>query len=354
MPRVLVVDDSAVARRVLTRILSAAEDVEVVGEAADRTSALVAAHRLSPDVVTMDVRLGADDGVALTAELMAEAPTRVLIVTGALGEDATIAFRAIEAGALDVLPKPHGGAHPARAREERRLVRAVRALAGVPVVRRRPPRSRQRSLDDAPRTTPPQARRRAPPRAAARLIVVGASTGGPGAIHGLLSAIADELAATLPPIVIVQHIVEGFGAGFAAWLSGEVGRPAQIARAGQRLGAGTIVVAPDDAHVVVTPELTIHIDHGPPRRYQRPSVDVLFESAVALGAQVDAVLLTGMGSDGARGLAALREAGARTFAQTPAQCVVDAMPNAAVALGGVDHVLPVEEIAAALVAGAER
>jgi len=345
LPRVLIVDDSAVARRVLTRILSAAEDIEVVGEAADRPSALTAAQRLSPDVVTMDVRLGEDDGVSLTAELMAEAPTRVLIVTGALGEDATIGFRAIEAGALDILPKPHGGAHPARAREERRLIRAVRALAAVPVVRRRPPRRPRRP---ARRLATDGARARRAGTDPGRLIVVGASTGGPGAIFGLLSAVPRELSHALPPIVVVQHIVAGFGAGFAKWLAGELGRPVRVARAGERLEPGAIVVAPDDAHVVVTPELTTHIDRSPPRRYQRPSVDVLFESAAALGSQVDAVLLTGMGSDGAQGLAALREAGARTFAQEPAQCVVDAMPAAAIALNAACHVLPVEEIAAAL------
>lgn len=346
MPRVLIVDDSAVARRVLTRILSAAEGVEVVGEAADRATALAAAQRLSPDVVTMDVRLGADDGVALTAELMVEAPTRVLVVTGALGEDATIAFRAIEAGALDILPKPHGGAHPARPREERRLVRAVRALAAVPVVRRHAPRRPRR----APRHQASPVTTGGP----SRVILVGASTGGPGAVLGLLSAVPRELAPGLPPVVVVQHIVEGFGAGFAAWLAGELGRPVRVARAGALLEPGAIVVAPDDAHVVVTPELTTHIDRSPPRRYQRPSVDVLFESAVPLARQVDAVLLTGMGSDGAAGLAALRKAGARTFAQEPAQCVVDAMPTAAIALGAARHTLPVEEIAAALAAGPER
>ncbi len=326
--RVLIVDDSPTARRGLRRVLEAEESgLRVVGEAASGAQALRRVRELRPDVVTMDVFIGDEDGVALTSQIMSSVPCPIVLVTSADVKDRALAFRAMQAGALDLLPKPRGEA------DRKRLVRVVRALSRVPVVTRR---SGDAAADRTTRPPPPEP-------VHVGLVAIGASTGGPPLLHDLLQAVP----APLPvPVLVVQHIIRGFAEGLAKWLEQTTGHEVLVCRTSQPLVAGKVYVAPDDAHLVLSASDVAGPSSGGPRRFQLPSIDELFESvAHRRGSDTMGVLLSGMGEDGARGLLELRLAGALTVAQDPSTCVVDSMPSAAIRMGAAGRVLRPSAIA---------
>lgn len=330
----LIVDDSPTARYALRKALGEpADDLVVIAEASNAAEALAAIRAHAPDVVTMDVHLGPEDGVDLAALIMATVPTPILVVTGVDPKDPGLAFRAMQAGALEVVAKLPGTNHPDYASSRKRLVRTVRALSSVPVVTRR----RAAAAAKAPAAPPPPQR--------AEIVVIGASTGGPPALAALLSAIPRPFPI---PIVIAQHVTENFGAMLANWLGGATGHRVFVCPDRHDPRPGDVILAPDHAHLVVNPQGGLSVQPGAHRNYQRPSIDMLFETAAAAyGRRVVGVLMTGMGSDGAAGLLALRVAGAYTIAQEPSTCVVDSMPSSAIALGAACAVLPVERIASA-------
>jgi two-component system chemotaxis response regulator CheB len=347
--RVVIVDDSATARAALRQAFEQEADLQVVGEAATRDEALSVVRRTRPDLVTMDVYMRTQNGLDVARELVSELPVPILVVTAYHPTDPQLAFRAIESGALDVCAKlPFTGATDYE-KERRRMVRLVRTLASVPVVRRlrkRQTRAAAPALnipaDQAP--SPLRTRTTAP---ALELVAIGASTGGPPLVARLLR----ELPPDYPlPVVVVQHITPGFGLGFSAWLASEAKKP--VVHVEERTGIvpGVVYVAPDDRHLVMDDGELAVLD-APPLRHQRPSVDVLFESlARSLGARTLGVLLTGMGSDGAIGLKAMRGAGARTIAQAPESCVVAGMPTSAIELGAAELVCSPEDIVQELLA----
>ena len=336
---VLIVDDSATARHALRLALESDPGVRVVGEAADRTEALDLVERLGPHLVTMDVVLRREDGIEVAAALMARSPVPILIVT-ARDRDPQLVYETLEAGALEVVQKLPAPSSPDYAARRRRLVRLVKTLAGVHVVRRRRPRGG----DD--RQPPPPA---APPAATWEVVLLGASTGGPPVLAHLLGHI--EAPAPIP-IVIVQHMATGFGEGFAAWLGALTGHPTQVVNGPRVLEPGVVYLAPSERHLVFDTRRSVCLNREPPRFYQRPSVDVLFESAAALvGGAAVAALLTGMGRDGAAGLAALHRTGAYTMAQKPSTCAVASMPETGITAGAADVVLAPDDIGAALRAG---
>lgn len=329
--RVLIVDESPAAREAIARAVSSVPDVlQVVGSAASGTDALSQLTRLRPDIVTMSLRLGHEDGLTLVSRIMATQPVPILVIAALDGGDPALAFRAVEAGAVDVLPRLPAPAHPSYERQRRRLIRLLETLAGVPVVTRRhaaPVHKLQRS--------PPSAKQ-------ARLVAIGASTGGPPIIQEILTALPRPFPL---PIAIVQHMAEGFGADFAAWLSSTTGHRVTICDREVELLPGAVYLAPDDAHLVLTAALRLAPSGEDLHRLHRPSIDVLFASVASrLGAGVVGVLLTGMGRDGAAGLAALERAGAVTIAQEPSTCVVDSMPMAAMAVGGAAAVMTPADI----------
>ncbi|MDH5490898.1 MAG: response regulator [Myxococcales bacterium] len=340
MKTVLIVDDSPTARMALRRAIEGADsDLRVVGEASDGLTALREAHRLRPDLITMDVHLGHDDGVNFTTTIMAVSPTRVVIVTGVDPKSPELTFRSLGAGALDVLAKLPGPATPTYERERARFVRTLRTLADVPVVRRRSGTIRP-DLGHRPPSVHPA------PGFHIERVLIGASTGGPPLLSDLLKGIPAPLGA---PLVIVQHISEGFGRGFASWLAESTGHPAIYCDGPEKLRPGTIYIAPDDRHLRLVRGDAIRPFDGPLRRFQRPSIDELFESAISIRPSGTlAILLTGMGSDGAQGLLGLREAGAHTIAQEPSSCVVDGMPRSAMDLGAALRVFEPEQISEAL------
>jgi two-component system chemotaxis response regulator CheB len=336
--RVLVCDDSLVAREMLTQILSSDADIEVVGTCRDGEEAVARTADLEPDLVTMDIHMPRLDGVAATEQIMAYTPTPILVVSSSVhGEGVGRAFDALEAGALEVLKKPEPAEWADMGRIGRRMIRTVKILARVHVVRH--PKGRRRPGRVAGgEVGAGGARRRGP---GISLVAIGSSTGGPSALSSVLGA----LPARFPvPVVVAQHIAEGFIPGLVEWLSGTCRIGIQAALDGEELAAGTVYFAPTGANLVVEGG-TARFAERAPRQVYVPSADDLFASVAAEhGRHAVGVLLTGMGADGAKGLKALRETGATTIAQDEASSVVWGMPRAAVEGGAAAEVLPVSAI----------
>jgi two-component system, chemotaxis family, protein-glutamate methylesterase/glutaminase len=330
------VDDSSTVRAGLVRILEEDPCIRVVGTAADGEEAVELTAALRPDLVTMDIVMPGMDGMAATRAIMETVPTPIVVVTGNADlDEVRAAFAAQAHGALACMAKPPGPGHPDHAAAAASLRRAVRAMAGVRVVRRHPPR-----VPPLPPLPHPAARRRP------CLVAIGASTGGPVALRELLAGLSPAFPL---PVLVVQHIAPGFADGFAAWLASETGRPVAVARDGDEPAPGAVLVAPDGHELGVGPDLRVRLAPRGAGRAQAPSVAHLFETVrSAVGAGAIAVLLSGMGRDGAAELLALREAGAVTIAQDPASSVVHGMPGAAIRLGAAAHVLPPAGIAALL------
>ena len=322
--RVLVADDSELFRELLARVVAAEPGFDVVAVAADGKAAAALARTLRPDVITMDLNMPDTDGFSGIARIMAETPTPILVLTGNPAE--TVGFRALSLGALDILEKPQADADLA---EYGVVLRSrLRLLAGVKVIRH------LRGLRE---------RREQPPRPATRieLVAVGASLGGPRALASLLRGLPASFPA---PIVIVQHIAEGFTEGLASWLGSESRLRVCEARDGDPLLPGRVLVGPSGRHLLVG-DGVVRLSDAPPVETFKPSVTPLFLSAARrYGPRVCGVLLTGMGRDGAEGLKAIKEAGGTTLAQDEATSAVFGMPRAAIELGAVDRVLAIDEV----------
>jgi two-component system chemotaxis response regulator CheB len=333
--RVLIVDDSVTAQRTLVAALQNQPDIEVVGQAATGVEAVTLAQRLRPTLITMDIRMPDMDGLTATEQIMAICPTRIIIVSSEVGAaDQSLTFRALNAGALEVLPKPRLVTQrgPSLGEFETEFVSAVRAMAEVPVVRRR-----SGLLAHVPRSHPPHA----PRSRSFSALAIGASTGGPQVLVQLCAQLSPDLRL---PILIVQHMSPGFTAGFARWLGQESPLQVKLAEHGERIEEGGVYLAPDGLHLRLGRDLRLQLGDDAPVGHFRPAVDVLFRScAESLGAKGIGLIMTGMGSDGAEGLLAMRRAGAWTLAQEAESCVVNGMPAAAKKLDAVEEfVLPAD------------
>jgi two-component system chemotaxis response regulator CheB len=337
--RVLIVDDSATVRRFLSDIISEAGDMQVVGEARDGQEAIVLAARLQPDIISMDIRMPRLDGLAATRLLMQENPLPIVIVSGRLqqpNETADLAFLALQAGALAVLDTPPGRGRPDHEASRDRFLGTLRAMAGVSVVRRW---SKTEPLAD-------EAVEPILPPDIPTVIVMGASAGGPVALHRILG----EFPADFPiPIAIVQHMAEGFIEGMIRWLDSEIALRVIAAEQNHNVRPGEVVIANGGAHLLLrraANQVRVLLDPQQGNTPYLPSVDSLFMSvAERFGSQAMGVLLSGMGDDGARGLLKMREAGARTIVQSEDTCLVYGMPGAAVEMGAVEQIVPLKHIA---------
>jgi len=333
---VLVVDDSAVVRRMLADALGREPDIQVVGTASDPFAAreLILKHR--PDVMTLDVEMPRMDGISFLRRVMAFRPMPVVIVSSVTPQGSAASVEALRLGAIDVIPKPAGPGSVGAIAE--RIVRLLRELQTAPRVRLR----RVPATPAAPLVASSAARR------AHGLILIGASTGGTQAIESVLA----RLPADTPPVLIVQHMPPLFTRAFAARLDRIAPMRVVEASDGDALRAGTAYVAPGDRHLLVERRggvLLTKLTDDPPIHYQRPAVDVLFHSAARLsGVRVVAALLTGMGRDGADGLVALRRAGAETLAEDEESCVVFGMPREAIARGGACRVATLSNMPATI------
>jgi two-component system chemotaxis response regulator CheB len=337
--RVLVVDDSPTSRLLLASILRADDEIEVVGQAADGFEAVEMVKRLRPDIVTMDVQMPRLDGFAATKRIMVEAPTPILITTSIDPRALSISLEAVRMGALAVQAKPGDPRAPGFDEEASELVRQVKAMAQVKVVRHY---EWEPAAVAAAAVLPAAALHDLP----AEVVAIAASTGGPAALHRILTT----LPAAFPvPILVVQHIAHGFTPGFAGWLDKASPLRVKLAEEGEALGPGTVYVAIDDHHLGISPARRIHLSTAPPVGGFRPSATVLFESiSAAYGSRALAVILTGMGRDGVDGLRAIREAGGRTVAESEATAIVYGMPAAAVHAGLADFILPLDQVCAAM------
>ncbi|HVY05123.1 MAG TPA: chemotaxis-specific protein-glutamate methyltransferase CheB [Burkholderiales bacterium] len=322
--RVLVVEDSITVRERLCAVLSAAADIEVVGEAMDGAQAIEQCTALRPDVMTLDMVMPVMSGLAATEYIMAHCPTPILIVSASTNRGELYkTYDALAAGALDAMEKPLGD--EADDDWELRLVSAVRLLSKIKVITH--PRPRMRTETPAPRRY--------------RVVAIGASTGGPGAVVEVLRAIP---AGFTLPILLVMHVSEPFAAALAEWLNDQSPHVVRVAREGAVLSMSGVTLAPAGRHLVVE-HGKLRFSDAPERHSCRPSIDVLFESvALEYRSAAAACLLTGMGRDGAAGLLQIRRAGGLTIAQDEASCVVYGMPREAVLLDAAERVLPLAQI----------
>ncbi|MBI2885176.1 MAG: chemotaxis-specific protein-glutamate methyltransferase CheB [Candidatus Omnitrophica bacterium] len=340
LKRILIVDDSPFMRECLAQVVNTDPHLAVVGMAHDGVEAVDLVPKLHPDLVIMDINMPRMDGFEATKQIMAYHPTPILIVSSAaVNRGAERACQALGYGALDVLEREplEVSGRPGVVGGE--LLRRINSLAQMHVI------------------THPLARLERPPRLPAelplpasvseeRIITVAASTGGPQAVLALLKMLPKALPCA---VVVVQHISAGFTRGLVEWLEEEAQRPVRIAAHGARLEPGVVYVAPTDAHLRVVGQGLMRLTDEPPCGGQKPSGTLLFASAAsAYQERAIGVILSGMGSDGADGLKQLKAAGGAVIAQDERTCVVFGMPKAAIELGVVDQVLPIDEIADAV------
>ena len=337
--RVLIVDDSAIVRKILSEALSGEPDIEIVGTAPDPYVARDKILSLRPDVLTLDIEMPRMDGLTFLKKLMQFHPLPVVVISSLAQSSCRVAMDALAIGAVDVLSKPGGPYSVGELRHG--LAQKVRGAAAARIARA--PRPAERPPAHLPRP----ARLALPPDS---IIAIGASTGGTEAITTVLT----RLPAATPGTVIVQHIPAGFSRAFANRLNETCAMEVREASDGDEVRPGLALVAPGDFHMVLrrtSAGYAVAVKTGPRVCYQRPSVDVLLHSvAEEAGHRAVGVLLTGMGSDGAQGLLRMRQAGARTVAQDEASCVVFGMPREAIALGAAERVLPLIAIPGAILA----
>jgi two-component system chemotaxis response regulator CheB len=341
--RVLIIDDSAYVREIMTEILRADSAIDVVGCASDAHVAREMIRQLNPDVLTLDVEMPRMDGLTFLRNLMRLRPMPVVMVSSLTERGAEVTLEALALGAVDFLPKPHLDLGTTLRDYAAELVGKVKAaaIAGV-----RPSAASNRATPAAPAMVAAKAIRAQAAVSTTNLILaIGASAGGTEAIRELLSG----LPADAPGTVITQHIPKAFSAPFARRLNESSAMCVKEAEDGQQILAGHAYVAPGDSHLRVErygARYVCRLDLSPAVNRHRPSVDVMFQSvAQAAGARSIGVLLTGMGRDGAQGLLEMRTAGSHTIAQDEASSVVWGMPGEAVAVGAAQLVLPLPAIA---------
>ena len=348
---VLVVDDSAMVRQVMHAILSTNRMVKV-SVAADPLIAWGKMQKDPPDVVITDLEMPRMDGVTFIRKIMAEMPTPVVVCSGLAARGTELALRALEEGAVEVITKPKVGVRDFLHESAVTLLDAVWSASHAQIARRSRPALPPVAQVTSPRLTAdailPRKGRTHSAAAHTGVIAVGASTGGTEALRVLLAALPTDC----PPVVIVQHMPEVFTRAFAERLNRECAIEVQEARDGDLLQIGQALIAPGNRHMLVDRsggELVARIIDGPLVSRHRPSVDVLFRSvATCVGSKAVGVIMTGMGDDGAQGLYEMKEAGADTIAQDEATSIVFGMPKSAISCGAVDIVVPLEQIANAV------
>lgn len=344
--RVLIVDDSALVRQTLSEVLSQDPDIEVMGTAADP---FVAAQRISeevPDVITLDIEMPRMDGLTFLQKVMSQHPIPVIICSSLAEKGAETTLKALEYGAVEIITKPRMGSRQFLEESRVTLCQAVRAAAAA---RLRAPAS--------PKLVEPKLTADAIlPKATGamiettdKVVVIGASTGGTEALKALLEVLPPDA----PGIVIVQHMPEIFTRAFANRLDGLCRISVKEAETNDTVLQGRALIAPGNQHMLLKrsgARYYVEVKGGPLVCRHRPSVDVLFRSAARYaGRNAVGVIMTGMGDDGARGMLEMKEAGAITIAQDEATCVVFGMPCEAIKRGAVNHILPLESLAGAVI-----
>jgi two-component system chemotaxis response regulator CheB len=356
--KVLIVDDSASVRQALANILEADPDIQVLGVASDP---FVAARRIQaemPDVITLDVEMPQMDGITFLRRIMAQRPVPVVMCSSLTEAGSETLMQALEAGAVDVILKPRSDTAAGLKSAHERICDVVKAAArarlGVLPRREARTRSPEAKLTADVVLPPPRPDQAALARTTEKVVCIGASTGGTESLRVVL----ESLPADCPGIVIVQHMPEKFTAAFARRLDGLCQVEVREATDGDTVLRGQVLIAPGNRHMLLQrsgARYYVGVKDGPPVSRHRPSVDVLFRSAAhAAGRNAVGVIMTGMGDDGARGMAEMRAAGAFTIAQDEASSVVFGMPREAIRLGAAQKVVALREIAAEFTRAAAR
>ncbi len=338
MIKVLIVDDSFLMQETLAFILGGDTEFEIVGYANNGEEAISLVKEKRPDVITMDWQMPKLNGQQATKIIMETMPTPIVVVTGSIAaNDVTVSFSLMEAGALAIVKKPHSPGHPLYESETRELLSTLKLMSEVKLVRR-VTQSMYLRQNGQPSMVKKQKR-----ASQVEIVVVGASTGGPIALNRMLSA---SLANFPVPILIVQHISQGFTQGFVEWLMNTTNLPVHLAYDGEVALPGHVYVAPDNHHMGIKKGLKIYLSKESAINGLRPSVAFLFQTAAEhYGASAVGVLLTGMGRDGAEELKLLRDKGAITFAQDKQSSVVHGMPGEAIKLNAAVFIMSPEDIA---------
>ena len=357
--KVLIVDDSAVVRQVLQGILEWDPSIQVIGVASDPIFAMEKMGKQWPDVIVLDVEMPRMDGITFLKKIMAERPTPVVICSTLTGRGAATTVQAMEAGAVTIVTKPKIGLKQFLSDSAADLINAVKEASQVRVSRLKPApamgAATERMGKVAPKLTAdaimPAAGAHTMAQTTERIVAIGTSTGGTQALEAVLTA----LPRVCPGIVIVQHMPEKFTASFAARLDSLCEIEVREAKNNDRVIPGLALIAPGGRHMLLKRSgayYHVEVVDGPVVNRHRPSVDVLFRSvAKYAGKNATGIIMTGMGDDGAHGLKEMQDAGAPTVAQDEETCVVFGMPKEAIKLGGVDRIMPLDRIPAAILGG---
>ncbi len=342
MIKVLIVEDSPVVRDFLWHLLRTDPEIQVIGTASDGEGALDAVQRQKPDVITMDIHMPGMKGLEATRKIMETHPMPIVIVNSSVvADEVTTTFRAIEAGALAVVPRPQGLRHPEYEATAQELIQTVKLMSEVKVVRRWP------LLQSGARVPATRKADMARASTAIQVVAIGASTGGPPVLQTLLSGLPKDFSVS---VLIVQHLASGFVQGFADWLTQSTGFPVHVAAADDDLLPGHAYVGPDGVHLQVGMDCRIVLSQDAPKNGLRPSISCLFQSVAQVFSRSAAgVLLTGMGKDGAEELKLLRDKGAITIVQDKDSAVVYGMAGEAVKLDAATYMLSPDGMAPALI-----
>jgi two-component system chemotaxis response regulator CheB len=347
--KVLVIDDSAVMRKLLIELINSAPDVEAVGSAPDALVARELIKTLNPDVLTLDVQMPKMDGIEFLSRLMRLRPMPVVMVSSSTQAGSDTTLRALELGAVDFIGKPRMESVQSIEEYTQELLEKIRAAHGARLRRALPVATVSPVAGPVVSSAPGR-----PVTVGGKIIFLGASTGGTEAIKDFLMGIP----ADSPPILIVQHMPESFTASFAARLNSLCPPHTIEAQGGERIESGMVYIAPGHSHLQIKRSGSGYVTEllkTPPVNRHRPSADVLFDSAAELvGRNAIGVILTGMGKDGAQGLLRMRAAGARTFGQDEASCVVYGMPREAALVGAVEDVSSLDDMARRVLASIGR
>lgn len=334
--KVLLIDDSPIVLNILKRILDSSPEVMVIGTAKNGMEGLDQVRFLNPDVICTDLMMPVMDGLEFTKQLMETNPKPILVVSAALqGENETNVFQLLEAGALDVFPKPSGGSDKEYDLIRDRLVSKIRVIKSIPVYKKT---KKTNIADTAGFHAIPKENKNT-----IKFLAIGASTGGPNAIQQVIGHFPKDLPV---PVLCVQHISDGFIESLVSWLGQNTKLRVKIMQEGEIPVAGTVYFPQNLKHMIIGADGKLQVSNDPPFNGHCPSVNVMFKSlAKYSGDKTLAVLLTGMGDDGATGLLTIKHMGGKTIGEAESTCVVYGMPKVAKEIGALDIQVPVDKIA---------
>lgn len=347
MIKILIVEDTPVIRKHLEYILGSEPDMQVIGTACNGEEAIAFLKHQMPDVITMDIHMPRMDGFEATRRIMETTPVPIVIVSGSTDpSEVKITFKAVDAGAVGITLRPPGIGHPDHESEAKKLKEIVRLMSEVKVVRRRPGVNDANKQTVLHETASSNSVEIDSIKNDISIVALGASTGGPPVIKTILESLPEKFPA---PVLIVQHIAQGFIRGFADWLDLSSKLTVRIGSHGERVMPGNAYLAPDNVQMGITPDGMLQMINYEPEHGLRPSVSYLFRSvASSFGRRAAGVLLTGMGTDGAEELLLIRNSGGITIAQDAASSIVHGMPGEAIRLNAAVYILSPDMIAGTL------